>query len=73
MKPSVIVWDLETVPDFVGFAAANQPTGEAIEYRPLGHDFSCVTDLAQQRWRALAAAAWSRISRPRRGRNQSDN
>jgi hypothetical protein len=23
MKPSVIVWDLETVPDLGGFAAAN--------------------------------------------------
>ena len=23
MKPSVIVWDLETVPDLSGFAAAN--------------------------------------------------
>jgi 3'-5' exonuclease len=23
MKPSVIVWDLETVPDLAGFAAAN--------------------------------------------------
>jgi hypothetical protein len=28
MKPSVIVWDLETVPDLGGFAAANQPNGE---------------------------------------------
>jgi hypothetical protein len=23
MKPSIIVWDLETVPDLAGFAAAN--------------------------------------------------
>jgi hypothetical protein len=54
---SVIVWDLETVPDLAGFAAANEPNGEAIEYKPLGHDFRCVTDVAQQRWRALAPAA----------------
>jgi predicted PolB exonuclease-like 3'-5' exonuclease len=27
MKPSVIVWDLETVPDLVGFAAANDLVG----------------------------------------------
>jgi hypothetical protein len=29
MKPTVIVWDLETVPDLAGFAAANDL--EAIE------------------------------------------
>jgi hypothetical protein len=27
MKPSVIVWDLETVPDLGGFAAANDLVG----------------------------------------------
>jgi hypothetical protein len=27
MKPSVIVWDLETVPDLDGFAAANDLVG----------------------------------------------
>jgi hypothetical protein len=27
MKPSVIVWDLETVPDLPGFAAANDLIG----------------------------------------------
>jgi 3'-5' exonuclease len=29
MKPSVIVWDLETVPDLAGFAAANDLVGES--------------------------------------------
>jgi 3'-5' exonuclease len=29
MKPSVIVWDLETVPDLGGFAAANDLVGNA--------------------------------------------
>jgi hypothetical protein len=29
MKPSVIVWDLETVPDLAGFAAANDLVGNA--------------------------------------------
>jgi predicted PolB exonuclease-like 3'-5' exonuclease len=29
MKPSVIVWDLETVPDLVGFAAANDLVGKS--------------------------------------------
>ena len=28
MKPSVIVWDLETVPDLAGFAVANNLVGE---------------------------------------------
>jgi hypothetical protein len=28
MKPSVIVWDLETVPDLPGFAAANDLVGK---------------------------------------------
>jgi hypothetical protein len=27
MKPSVIIWDLETVPDLAGFAAANDLVG----------------------------------------------
>jgi predicted PolB exonuclease-like 3'-5' exonuclease len=29
MKPSVIVWDLETVPDLDGFAAANDLVGKS--------------------------------------------
>jgi hypothetical protein len=29
MKPSVIVWDLETVPDLAGFAAANDLVGKS--------------------------------------------
>ena len=29
MKPSVIVWDLETVPDLAGFAAANDFVGKS--------------------------------------------
>ena len=29
MKPSVIVWDLETVPDLGGFAAANDLVGRS--------------------------------------------
>jgi hypothetical protein len=28
MKPSIIVWDLETVPDLGGFAAANDLVGQ---------------------------------------------
>ncbi len=29
MKPSVIVWDLETVPDLAGFAAAHDLVGKS--------------------------------------------
>jgi hypothetical protein len=29
MKPTVIVWDLETVPDLAGFAAANDLVGKS--------------------------------------------
>jgi hypothetical protein len=29
MHPSVIVWDLETVPDLAGFAAANDLVGKS--------------------------------------------
>ena len=29
MRPSVIVWDLETVPDLAGFAAANDLVGKS--------------------------------------------
>jgi 3'-5' exonuclease len=41
MKPSVIVWDLETVPDLAGFAAANDLVGkpEADIREALGNKF----------------------------------
>jgi hypothetical protein len=39
MKPNVIVWDLETVPDLGGFAAANDLVGA----------FSAKPDISQ-RW-----------------------
>jgi hypothetical protein len=29
MKPTIIVWDLETVPDLAGFAAANDLVGKS--------------------------------------------
>jgi hypothetical protein len=41
MKPSIIVWDLETVPDLAGFAAANDLVGkpEADIREALGNRF----------------------------------
>ena len=40
MKPSVIVWDLETVPDLRGFAAANDLVGKPEDIREaLGNRF----------------------------------
>jgi hypothetical protein len=39
MKPTVIVWDLETVPDLAGFAAANDLVGKSdIEVREANGD-----------------------------------
>ena len=29
MKPNIIVWDLETVPDLAGFAGANDLVGKS--------------------------------------------
>ena len=42
MKPSVIVWDLETVPDLRGFAAGNDLVGKSdVEVREaIGDKFS---------------------------------
>jgi hypothetical protein len=42
MKPSVIVWGLETVPDLGGFAAANDLVGKSdVEVREaIGDKFS---------------------------------
>src|SRR5215813_9132265 len=44
MKPSVIVWDLETVPDLGGFAAANDLVGKSdVEVREaIGDKFRAV-------------------------------
>jgi 3'-5' exonuclease len=40
MKPSIIVWDLETVPDLAGFAAANDLVGKSeAEVREVGDKF----------------------------------
>jgi hypothetical protein len=39
MKPSVIVWDLETVPDLSGFAAANDLVGKSDVEVPQGRWF----------------------------------
>jgi hypothetical protein len=39
MKPSVIVWDLETVPDLAGFAAANDLVGKSDADSALGNKF----------------------------------
>jgi hypothetical protein len=46
MKPSVIVWDLETVPDLSGFAAANDLVGKSdVEVREAMEDFArCSAD-----------------------------
>jgi hypothetical protein len=58
MNPSVIVWDLETVPDLAGFAAANDLVGKP----EAGNKFP------KQARSSLTARAtvgpWTRLVRP---------
>jgi hypothetical protein len=46
MKPSIIVWDLETVPDLVRFAAAHDLVGKSdVEVREaIGDKFPSVSN-----------------------------
>ena len=44
MKPSVIVWDLETVPDLGGFAAANDLVGKSDVEVPTATKYRKVTE-----------------------------
>jgi len=37
MKPSVIVWDLETVPDLGGFAAGQRSLSDSRDTRSVQH------------------------------------
>jgi hypothetical protein len=59
MKPSVIVWDLETVPDLAGFAAANDLAGKSdVEVREaIGDKFSKQGIVSDQYRRAARACA----------------
>lgn len=74
MQPSVIVWDLETVPDLGGFAAANDLVGKSdIEVREaigdkfpkhIYHSIVCIGALIATgsqiigRWTPLARPTW---------------
>jgi predicted PolB exonuclease-like 3'-5' exonuclease len=66
----VIVWDIETIPDLAGFAAANGLTGSSAEVRaeigekfpkPLYHSVVCIGALVAERrdegWHILASGA----------------
>jgi len=69
MKPSVIVWDLETVPDLGGFAAANDLVGksdvevrEALKFpKHIYHSIVCIGALIahweSDRWAVDAVGA----------------
>jgi hypothetical protein len=48
MSPNVIVWDLETVPDLGGFAAANDLVGKSdVEVREaIGDKFASASELS---------------------------
>ena len=70
MKPSVIVWDLETVPDLPGFAVANNLVGQrdADIREALGNKFPkhiyhtivCIGALVTAR---ATAGPWTRAQR----------
>src|SRR6266481_7983545 len=58
MKPSVIVWDLETVPDLGGFAAANDLVVQAdadhtLPTTDLNNAFTRLNDLDAKRTKAI--------------------
>jgi hypothetical protein len=75
MQPSVIVWDLETVPDLGGFAAANDLVGKSdVEVREaigdkfpkhIYHSFVCIGALIahretdQRAMDAVGAPTWA--------------
>jgi 3'-5' exonuclease len=73
MQPSVIVWDLETVPDLGGFAAANDLVGKSdVEVREaigdkfpkhIYHSIVCIGALIATRLAGSCACIRSRALR----------
>ena len=71
MQPSVIVWDLETVPDLGGFAAANDLVGKSdVEVREaigdkfpkhIYHSIVCIG--ASSRTGSLITGQWTPSAR----------
>jgi 3'-5' exonuclease len=67
MKPSIIVWDLETVPDLGGFTAANDLIGKSdIEVREaigdkfpkhIYHSIVCIAYWEPDHWAVHAVGA----------------
>jgi hypothetical protein len=86
MKPSVIVWDLETVPDFGGFAVANDLVGKSdVEVREaigekfpkhIYHSIVCIGaliahwNLITGRWTPSARPTWARGLRRNPGKSR---
>jgi hypothetical protein len=72
MKPSVIVWDLETVPDLGGFAAANDLVGKSdVEVRTNFRSTSTTRSSASERSSRIASpitGPWTQWARPTWGR-----
>ena len=78
-KPSVIVWDLETVPDLSGFAPANDLIGKSnvevrrrsvISFQSISTTQLCASELSSRtgspitgRWTPLARPMWARGQR----------
>jgi len=78
MNPSVIVWDLETVPDLGGFAAANDLVGKSdVEVREaigdkfpkhIYHSIVCIG--VSSRAASLITGPWTQSARPTWGKGQ---
>jgi hypothetical protein len=61
MKPSVIVWDLETVPDLAGFAAVHGLVGKSgVEVREaIGDKFPSTSTTRSSAWvRSSRTGSW---------------
>jgi predicted PolB exonuclease-like 3'-5' exonuclease len=81
MKPSIIVWDLETVPDLAGFAAANDLVGKSdVEVREaigdkfpklIYHSIVCIGALIAH-WEADQWAVGSTQRKVPRGREDEE-
>jgi hypothetical protein len=81
MQPTVIVWDLETVPDLGGFAAANDLIGKSdVEVREaIGDKFpkhiyhSIVASVRSLRTGRPTTGRWTPSERPTWARGQRKN
>jgi hypothetical protein len=73
MKPSIIVWDLETVPDLAGFAAANDLVGKLdLEVREAIGDKSRLSASERSSRTGSGSLGGGRYRRPARSRKDRE-